>query len=121
MLERNICPQLEELEISSSNIEKFEKFLPRLFDCNKKRTNPVKSFIFEDITAAIELENDLVFIRHRLPNILWKSGVGVTSLTLMRKDVLKNRSEANRKSFKEAAAYLLSDRPGTGQLAKVIF
>lgn len=74
----------------------------------------------DDVNVAIELENDVVFVRHRLPGILWKYGIGLKSLHFMRKNVLRMRSEQLRRNFKDAASYLLSDRPGTGELTEII-
>lgn len=87
---------------------------------SSQRNTPLKKLFFDDISAAIELEHDMVFIKHKLSNLLWKYGKGLKSLKFLRKNVLRHRSEGNRLMFREVASYLTSGNPSTGELTEII-
>ncbi len=72
---------------------------------NMKRDEKTRlsHFVFNNVNVSLELENDLVFLKHKLPNLLWQNGKGLKYLKFIRKDALNNRSEQSRELFKEAA------------------
>jgi hypothetical protein len=55
------------------------------------------------VNICLELENDLVFLKGKLPGVLWKNGKGVKSFKFLRKDRVQNRSEKARELMKVAA------------------
>ena len=55
--------------------------------------NRLSHLVLNNVNVSLELENDLVFLKHKLPNLLWQNGKGLTYFKFIRKDALNNRSE----------------------------
>jgi hypothetical protein len=99
------CPNLREIEIANQDIYDFEKFLERVLASNLKRPleNRITHLGFDNVNISLELENDLVFLKGKLPHFLWKNGKGLKSFKFTRKNRVQNRSEKARDMFKVAA------------------
>jgi hypothetical protein len=61
------------------------------------------------VNISLELENDLVFLKGKLPCLLWRYGQGIKSIKFVRKDRVQNRSEKARDMMKVAAEQLIND------------
>jgi hypothetical protein len=91
VLERSTsCPNLREIEFSNQLVSDFEPFLTRILKSNMKRKpeNRLTHLGFRDIDIHIQLENDVIYIKMVLPDILKQFGKGLKSFTLLRKDKL---------------------------------
>lgn len=102
---------LRELVLGNQDIMDFEKFLARVLLSNMKRKpeNRLTHLGFESVNIRLELENDLVFLKTKLPGFFWINGKGLKSFTFTRKDRVNTRSEKTREYIKEAALKLLND------------
>ena len=102
---------LRELVLGNQDIMDFEKFLARVLLSNMKRKpeNRLTHLGFENVNIRLELENDLVFLKTKLPGFFWINGKGLKSFTFTRKDRVNTRSEKTREYIKEAALKLLND------------
>lgn len=59
----------------------------------RNEKNRLTHLLFNNVNVSLELENDLVFLKHKLPNLLWQNGKGLQYFKFIRKDALNNRSE----------------------------
>ena len=63
-----------------------------------------------DVNIQLKLENDVIYLKMVLPDILKRHGKGLKSLNLVRKDKLQYRSEKSREMTKEAALEIVNNK-----------
>jgi len=65
------CPHLSELQFSNLEIYEFDKFIERLLKSNKERKHiKLKKLGFHDVQINLTLENDVIWLKLKLIELL---------------------------------------------------
>ena len=84
----------------------------------REKSNRINKLVLNEVTIRLEVENDLVYLKMKLPITMSLRGKGIKSLQWIRRDALDGRSEKTRTLLKEAALKLINDP--TNDLQEVI-